>query len=340
MICIKYDKRGNEMRSIIVVGLGSMGKRRVRLIKETFSEYIVYGIDLEKSRREEVEKIYKIECFADIKNVESKTDIVAAFICTSPLSHNLLIKKCLEQKWNVFTELNLVSDGYEENIKLAEKNKCILFLSSTFLYRDEINYIKNHIDSKQKWNYIYHVGQYLPDWHPWENYREYFVGDIRTNGCRELMAIELPWITKIFGSIEDFRVSSDKLTNLDIQYNDNYMIQLYHKGGNKGILLIDVVSPVAVRNLEIYTENRYLKWSGTPDTLYKYNQENDCLEQIKFNEKVEHVDGYRNFVIENAYRNEIIEFMKSINNGKEQIYTFEDDLKILSIIDKLEDRFD
>lgn len=328
------------MEDIAVIGLGSMGKRRIRLIKEIFPEYKLYGIDLEKRRREESEKLYNIECFSDIKEIELKADIKSVFICTSPLSHNLLIKRCLEHRWNVFTELNLVSDGYEENIKLAEKNNCILFLSSTFLYRDEIDYIRNHIVLEKKWNYIYHVGQYLPDWHPWENYKDYFVGNIRTDGCRELMAIELPWLIKTFGRIEDFWVNSNKLTNLDIHYNDNYMIQFKHKGGNKGLLLIDVVSPVAVRNLEIYTENHYLKWNGTPDTLWEYDKENDCLNQVKFNEKAEHKKGYRDFVVENAYKNEIIEFMKIVNKEKTQIYTFEDDLKILNIIDKLEGRFD
>lgn len=328
------------MKDIVVIGLGSMGKRRIRLIKEILPECKVYGIDLEESRREETERLYNIKCFSDIRDIESRANIKIAFICTSPLTHKLLIKECLEKKWNVFTELNLVSDGYEDNIKLAEKNKCILFLSSTFLYREEIDYIRNHITSVNKWNYIYHVGQYLPDWHPWENYKDYFVGNIKTNGCREIMAIELPWITKTFGNIEDFVVNSDKMTNLDIQYNDNYMIQLYHRDGNKGLLLIDIVSPVAVRNLEVYTENKYFRWNGTPDMFWEYDRENDCLNQVRFNEKAEHKKEYREFVIENAYKNEIIEFMKVVNKQKEPIYTFEDDLKILSIIDKLEERLD
>ena len=35
------------------------------------------------------------------------------------------------------------------------------------------------------------LGQYLPDWHPWESYKSFFVSNKKTNGCRELFAIEL-----------------------------------------------------------------------------------------------------------------------------------------------------
>jgi hypothetical protein len=40
-------------------------------------------------------------------------------ISTSPLSHAAIINKALKASCHVFTELNLVDDMYEENIRLA-----------------------------------------------------------------------------------------------------------------------------------------------------------------------------------------------------------------------------
>ena len=188
--------------NILVIGLGSMGKRRVRLVQEMFPNYVIYGVDGRKDRREEASRLHGIKCTDSIHKAAREYSIDAAFICTSPLSHNSIIKDCLLNNWNVFTELNLVEDGYKENMALAKKNGCVLFLSSTFFYREEIRYIRSQIDENRKWNYVYHIGQYLPDWHPWENYKEFFIGNKRTNGCRDIMAIELPWITKTFGEIE------------------------------------------------------------------------------------------------------------------------------------------
>lgn len=317
--------------NILIIGLGSMGKRRIRLIKEMYPDYSLFGVDGREDRRSEASETFGIECFESIEAVSKKIDSV--FVCTSPLSHCAIIKACLSNSWNVFTELNLVSDGYEENIALAKRNNCKLFLSSTFFYREEIRYITSKIVGSNKWNYIYHVGQYLPDWHPWENYKDFFVGNKRTNGCREIMAIELPWLVNAFGNVVDYNVISDKITNLNIEYNDNYIIQLNHESGNKGTLIVDVVSPCAVRKLEVYSENKYLQWDGVPESIKEYNLKTGVLENVVMNEQSEHKEGYRAFVVENAYKNEIKEFFDVVLNSKEPLYGFEKDLEILKLID-------
>ena len=251
------------------------------------------------------------------------------------MSHDSIISECLKRKWHVFTELNLVSDGYEKNIKLARENGCKLFLSSTFYYREEIKYIKEYIKNNN-WNYNYHIGQYLPDWHPWETYKDFFVGDVRTNGCREIMAIEFPWLTAVFGKVEKFNVISNKISSLNIEYNDNYLIQLVHENGNKGNIIVDVVSPVAVRRFEAYSESKYIRWNGTPDSLKQYDKESDHLKKVTLNEIEEHKDEYRQFVVENAYANEIKEFFDVVLLNKIPLYGFEQDLEILELIDELE----
>lgn len=321
--------------NILVIGLGSMGKRRIRLIREMYPEYTIYGVDGREDRCLEVKSLFKIETAASLDAAAQTFFIETAFVCTSPLSHSTIIKKCLEYKWNVFTELNLVSDGYEQNMELAKRNGCTLFLSSTFLYREEIQYIKNYASPRHQWNYIYHIGQYLPDWHPWEKYQDFFIGDKKTNGCREIMAIELPWLVKTFGNVESFQVKSDKMSKLQIDYNDNYMIQLTHANGNKGVLIVDVVSPVAVRHLDLYAENQYLQWKGIPDSLFIYDSDSDGLKKVTLNETEEHKEGYRAFVVENAYKNEIRAFMDVIK-GTEALYSFQEDIKVLSLIDSLE----
>lgn len=319
--------------NIAIIGLGSMGKRRIRLIKEMYPEYGIVGVDGREDRREEVASIFRIECFPSVFSLKEAID--CAFVCTSPLSHSSIISACLEKGWNVFTELNLVSDLYEENMNLAKKRNCTLFLSSTFLYREETRYISSRISPEKKWNYVYHIGQYLPDWHPWENYKDFFIGDKRTNGCREILAIELPWLSRAFGEIESAKSVSDKMTSLMIGFNDNYLILIEHKSGNKGALVVDVVSPVAVRNLEAYSENAYISWNGTPDSIREFNPVSRKLEDVVLNEKAEQIKEYSAFIVENAYKNEIREFFDVVRHHRDSIYGFEQDKKILGLIDSM-----
>ncbi|MCR5293958.1 MAG: Gfo/Idh/MocA family oxidoreductase [Lachnospiraceae bacterium] len=319
--------------NIVVIGLGSMGKRRIRLISEMYPEYKIVGVDGREDRRNDAASLFGISCCESISEIEEAID--CAFICTSPLSHSGIITDCLQRGWNVFTELNLVSHSYDQNIKLAKEKNRVLFLSSTFFYREETKYISSKISANKKWNYVYHIGQYLPDWHPWENYKEFFIGDKRSNGCREILAIELPWLTRAFGDVESLQVISDKMTDLNIGFDDNYMIQIVHKSGNKGALIVDVVSPAAVRKLEVYSENAYLSWNGTPDSISEFNKKTKKLENVLLQEAAEHKDGYSAFIVENAYKNEIKEFFDVVLHQKQPLYGFEQDKRILEIIDSI-----
>ena len=322
---------------IIVIGLGSMGKRRLRLLSER-KDVEIYGIDSQESRCEEVKEKFGITCFRSIAEAVEAEDIEAAVISTSPLSHATIIKECLTRNLHVFTEINLVQDGYEENMNLAKEKGLVLFLSSTFLYRKETQTIIAKVQNAQcPLNYIYHVGQYLPDWHPWESYNSYFIGNPRTNGCREIMAIDLPWVVSAFGPIKRVSAIKSKNTELNITYNDNYLITIEHENGHKGVFAVDVVARKSGRNIEIFGEQLHISWNGTADSLKVFNIDEKKDEIVLFDEASEHVEGYAAFVTENPYREELNSFLKQITDSTYiPAWDFEKDKVVLDIIDQIE----
>ncbi|WP_233067569.1 Gfo/Idh/MocA family oxidoreductase [Sphaerochaeta sp. S2] len=322
---------------VLVVGLGSMGKRRIRLLRQISLEFEIIGVDTNNDRRKYCENEFSIYTEGSLDDILEVVKFDVAFICTSPLSHSQIITKCLNKKIDIFSELNLVADGYEQNISLAKNNKNILFLSSTFMYREEIIKI-NELLTKTSLhtNYIYHIGQYLPDWHPWENYSDFFVGDVRTNGCREIFAIELPWLIKVFGNISKITTEKRKISELNINYNDSYMLLVEHESGHKGMLAVDVVSRRPVRNLEIYNEEIYLQWNGSPNGLFLYDSEKKENVPIQLYNEVDRIDNYSDFIVENAYLNEIISFFECVNKRINNEYGFEEDIKVINLIDKIE----
>lgn len=322
---------------IIVIGLGSMGKRRLRLLNER-KDVELFGIDSQESRCEEVKEMFGITCFRSIAEAVDAENIEAAVISTSPLSHADIIKECLTHNLHVFTEINLVQDGYEENMALAKKKDLVLFLSSTFLYRKETQTIIEKVqNTKCPLNYIYHVGQYLPDWHPWESYNNYFIGNPRTNGCREIMAIDLPWVVSAFGPIKSVSAIKSKNTELNITYNDNYLITLVHESGHKGVFAVDVVARKSGRNIEIFGEQLHLSWNGTADSLKVFNIVEKKDEVVSFDDASEHVEGYAAFVTENPYREELNSFLKQITDRTYiPAWDFEKDKVVLDIIDQIE----
>ncbi len=336
------------MMRIVIIGLGSMGKRRMRLLHQiAVNEQLdieLFGTDGRADRRKEAED-QATELGFGIKTYESLADVIASnkeidavVISTSPLSHAAIIKECLGYGLNVFTELNLVTDGYDENMSLAEGKGLKLFLSSTPIYRDEMRYITSKVkDSDKKLHYTYHVGQYLPDWHPWESYKDFFISNKRTNGCREILAVEMPWMVNAFGDIEAVQVITDKkTTDLDIDFNDCYSVLVRHKTGHTGVFTVDVVSRPPIRDLKIIGEEFYIAWDGSPEGLREYSGSKEELKSVDLYEHIEHREGYNPTIVENMYVTELLDFLAVLKGDKEAEYSFKKDKKILGIIDEIE----
>jgi len=323
-----------------VIGLGSMGKRRIRLLQQIDSQYDLTGIDTRADRRIEAEETFGIKTTDSLKKAVAENQIEALVVSTSPLSHAKIIHEALSCGCHVFTELNLVNDLYEENMQLAEEKGLVLFLSSTMMFREETAYIAEEVrKSAHPVNYIYHIGQFLPTWHIWESYKDFFVGDRRTNGCREVFAIELPWLTDVFGPVEDFQVVKGRMTDLEIDYPDHYELLIRHKNGSVGSLNVNVVSQYAVRNLEIYGQSCYIRWEGTPDSLRKYDPEAGKMECIQLYSQTESINEQNRSIIEDAYRKELEEFTGVIGGTAEYRYSFAKDQEVLRLIDRIEGDF-
>lgn len=328
---------------IAVVGLGSMGKRRIHLIKRYFDnrycdeDFVdIIGIDERNDRCIEARKQFGINTSESLDSVLSDNSIEVVFVSTSPLYHSEIIIKSLLAGAHVFSEINLISDGYEDSIRLALERDRVLFLSSTPMYRKEMQYIKNYCGNSFCGAYQYHLGQYLPEWHPWENYRDFFASDKRTNGCRELFAIELPWVVDAFGDVKDIYSLHNKTSDLNIEYDDTYQVIIEHVTGTVGNISVDVMSPIAERNLKIWNKDICIEWKGIPETLSVYEKDKRkryCPEL--YPEKI-HDDNYASFVLENAYYDEIADFFECVETGNKSRHSFEKDLRVLELIDKIE----
>lgn len=321
----------------LVIGLGSMGRRRIKILQKIKDIEEVFGVDTKEERRRKVSEELGVRAFASVSEVLVNNKLDLTVISTSPLAHAKLVQECLDNNLHVFTELNLVITGYDEAIKKAKEKNLILFMSSTLLYRREIEYIGKKLEEQGKANfsYMYHVGQYLPDWHPWENYKDFFASDERTNAVKELMAIEFPWLIRTFGKIKGYEVKFQKNSSLDITFPDTCYLNFEHEHG-KGMLVIDVISRKAVRRLEVFNDELYITWDGTPNGLLLHDIENKKENKVELYEDVEQFGEYWNAIIENAYQSELEEYVAAINN-REIVprYSFAEDKKVLELIDSI-----
>lgn len=322
--------------AFIIIGLGSMGRRRTRILKSLLPGARIIGVDGREDRRVQWSDEYQAMTYETIEKAVIENKIWAAFVCTSPESHHAVIRECLEKDLHVFSEINLVSDGYMESMQLAKEKELVLFLSSTPMYKQEMRAVKEIITRQKKpIFYRYHVGQYLPDWHPWETFKEFFVGNRRTNGCREIFAIEMPWLLDIFGDITEYHVMAGNITGLDIDFCDSYLLQVKHVNGNCGSIAFDVACRQAVRRLEAYNEELYLEWFGKPENLAVKNLQTGEMEYPCREKLYQVMEGYNELINEQGYVDEVINFLNVLSGREEARYSFDKDYRLLKFLDKL-----
>ena len=104
----------------------------------------------------------------------------------------------------------------------AAAKKLPLFLSSTMLYRRETQYIKQQVAEFGKpVHYIYHIGQYLPDWRPGVDYRTVYSAHKAMGGGVTIDLIhEWDYLVELFGVPEQLYNFKGTYSDLEIDSDD------------------------------------------------------------------------------------------------------------------------
>lgn len=319
----------------LIIGYGSMGKRRQRLLKRLVPDIRIGVIEMQGGRQQ--------QAINDGCNVYAGLDEALpagpdiAFLCTSPGHHAEFIRKLVDAGVHTFTELNLLDKDYDKIIARSKETGTKVFMSSTMLYDRRIEIIDSYVKSSKKpLTYIYHVGQYLPDWHPWERYQDFFAGKKETNGVREIYAVQLPWIIHTFGEIIEVVSNAHKISGLEIGFHDSIVANFKHANGNIGVFAADVVSRKAVTDLEVIGEDIHLFWHGHNDDLFVYDAQTKQMQQITAYPSIEHADGYSDNIIEDRYLDEVKDFLDFVSGKAVPRYSLEKDQYTLSLIDMIE----
>jgi len=317
----------------LVIGLGSMGKRRIRNLFANGEKNVV-GFDVSPDRRKEAEEKQGIRTVADIAAVTSN-EYDAMIISTPPNLHAPYIKKALEDRKHFFVETTTSEEMLREAI-VASGDGIIRAPSCTFRHFAPIKLIKKLLDEGKIGKllaYDYHLGQYLPDWHPWEDYRNVFFSKKETGACRELFPFELCWINWLVGApVSDVTGRLAKLSDLDMDADDFLSATLAHENGTRGSVVIDVISRKPFRTLLLLGSDGVIEWDWLASEVRVTPAKEDT--EVLSIEKGKTEEGY--IIVEEMYVEEIRAFLDAIKATRPYPYTFEDVLQNLKTLYDLE----
>jgi predicted dehydrogenase len=318
----------------LIVGLGSMGKRRIRCLKRLGFETIV-GYDPRADRRAEVAERYGVETIADWA-AAAALPVDAWIISTPPDTHVDYALQATGRGIAFFTEANVTDPRSGELIRRVAKAGTIGAPSCTMRYFKGPRRIKELVAAGaigRPLIFTYQSGQYLPDWHPWESYKDFYVSKRETGACREIVPFELAWLVDVFGEVDTLSCLKGKVSDIDCDIDDVYQMLLRFQGRVVGHLLVDVVARPAVRCFRLNGTDGTIEWDHTLNRLRLFRtSENVWTEESLAAETVE--QGYIH--AEEPYIAEMADFVAAVRRERPWPYPLADDQRVLDLLVRAE----
>jgi predicted dehydrogenase len=321
---------------ILIIGLGSMGKRRAGNLLGLSRVTEVRGWDPREDRRQEAEAQRGITTFVELDQAyDWKPDAIV--ISTPPNYHTIYAKQAATLKIPFFVEASVLDDGLDEVVGILNDNHALGVPSCTMRFHPDVQAMKRLIedgalgDPTNRIGFTYHMGQYLPDWHPNEDYRKFYVGQKETSAAREMVCFEAVWMSWLIGLPKQVMAQRSKLTDLDADIDDIYQLLTVHETGAMGSTMIDVIARHPYRHLRLLSEDGIIEWSALDKSLKYFDGKTKSWSQIGDGDKTGYSGG--NFTGEEMYVKEMDAFLDVAEGNRAAFpYSFEDDIRVLSYL--------
>lgn len=325
--------------NFLVVGLGSMGKRRIRCLRALGYKDIA-GFDLRQDRRAEVSNNYGIKTFSDLDTAIREFNPEVFIISVPPDVHHIYMKRAIQEGIHFFVEASVLDTDMKKIIADLKEKKIKGIPSATLLFHPGIKKVEEIVKKGRLGkisNILYHSGQYLPGWHTYESVSEFYVSNPATGGAREIVPFELTWLTHIFGFPQ--KVCGHVRKTIHIQgaekIDDTYNFLLDYQDF-LATITVDVVSRFATRRLVINGDRAQLRWDWNVNQVKVYEPDQKRWEGIDY-QMLPPAPGYNENIGENIYIDELDAFIKCINGQGQFVNSLERDHKVLRLLYAIEE---
>ena len=258
-----------------MVGCGSIGKRHIRnLLALSVRNILAY--DSNPVRSYEVREEFGVET---LNNLESawEQDPYGAFITTPTSLHIPIAIQAAEYGCHLFIEkpLSHTFEGVEKLLALIGEKQLISLVGCNMRFHPGLQKVKELIEEKTVGNMVaarVEAGQYLPDWHPMEDYRKNYSARRDLGGGVILDAIhELDYIRWLLGEIRAVSCFAGKLSHLEIETEDTAEIILRFSNGAIGEVHVDYVQRAYSRTSQFIGDEGTIRWDYSQGTVRYYS---------------------------------------------------------------------
>ncbi len=308
--------------TILVIGLGSIGKRHVRnLLSLGYNNISIV------TRKPLPEEFFTLVPYQSAKEALDASHFDTAFICTPTSNHLSIFFTLLQHKVvNIYIEKPLSHNT--EDIAQA------LQLASTYKNNIKVGYDLHFDPGIQKLKQVLHqniigslvsvnafVGQYLPHWRPYEDHRKGMSAKKETGGGVLLDIVHefdyLRWLTGEIDSVACWHVNTG---SLEIETEEVAEVLLKFSSGVIGTIHLDYLQPTLVR---------HCTFTGTKGSITANLAKSQVEWMTQVGEKGEF--SYAGFERNDRFKEIVSAFLE--NNKDERLTTLADALHSLLAVE-------
>ena len=311
-------------KSAFVIGCGSIGRRHATNLNSLGVDLSVYDIDTH-TQQELAKKVGAETTDSVDAGLEMNPDMV--FVCTPSNHHITPAKKAAQAGCHLFVEkpLSNTAEGVPELFDIIEEERVTTMIGCNYRFHPGIRTVKNTLEKDLIGNVVsarIETGSYLPDWHPWEDYREMYSAKEGVGGVLLDAIHGINYGRWFFGDEEKVSAMLSYKSSLEIETEDTASLTTRYRNGIQCEYHFDYINRVPIKSGHITGEQGSIRWGGENKTVVR--SESDTEDWII--EK-----DYSNWEVNNMYVDMVEHFIDCVENNQQTISPLREGWKDLQL---------
>lgn len=266
--------RKPPITTALIVGCGSIARRHAANLTRLGVKRVL-ACDLDAERAEHLRREAGCEIVSSVTaGLDARPG--AALICTPPSAHAEAALAAIARGVPCFVEkpaAHTVLDA--ERIRRAAAGRRVpVMIGYQLRFHPAIAWIRRGLD-RRRWGPIQYlraqVGQYLPDWRPWQDYRKSYTARRSLGGGILLDAShEIDLALHLAGPAKSVFCAADRLSALDVDVEDTAEMTLRFRGGPMGSVHLDMIRRAYDRSCQLLCRDGVVEWSYQDGLVREY----------------------------------------------------------------------
>ena len=262
------------MTKFLIAGFGSIGRRHFRNLLALGQKDILFYRTGQSTLEEDELKGFRVE--TDLfKALESKPDAV---IVANPTSMHLQTAiPAAEAGCHLLLEkpVSHSLDGIDQLEKALRKGGGKALVGYQFRFHPVLQQVKALLDRQALGIPLsgrFQWGEYLPDWHPWEDYRKSYSARPDLGGGVVLtLSHPLDYLRWFFGDVQSLKSVTGRISPLELEVEDFAEILLQFSKPFMASLHLDYYQRPPQHQFEILCSEGTIRWDNSDGAAHVYS---------------------------------------------------------------------